>query len=104
MINKLSPFKGLDIRIPTIIPRKGRGLSIMGLGYAVAAGVEGVWSPELQALFEALCFERGHEYSSTPAPRNCYRCYLKSPGTGQHVSSDRSRAAGLSQLLSGFRV
>ena len=33
MINEPLPFKGLNIRIPIIIPIKGRGLLIMGLGY-----------------------------------------------------------------------
>ena len=33
MINKPPPFKGLDIMIPAIIPMKGRGLLITGLGY-----------------------------------------------------------------------
>ena len=31
MINKPPPFKGLNIRIPIIIPIKGRGFLIMGL-------------------------------------------------------------------------
>ena len=33
MINKPAPFKGLNIRIPIIIPIKGRGLLIRGLHY-----------------------------------------------------------------------
>ena len=33
MINKPPPFKDLNIGIPIITPIKGRGLSIMGLGY-----------------------------------------------------------------------
>ena len=33
MINKPTDFKRLNIRIPTIIPIKGRGLLIRGLGY-----------------------------------------------------------------------
>ena len=32
MINKPSPFKGLNIRIPTIIPLKGRGFINQGFG------------------------------------------------------------------------
>ena len=35
MINKPPPFKGLNIRIPIIIPIKGRGLLIRGLHYAM---------------------------------------------------------------------
>ena len=34
MINKAPPFKGLNIRIPIIIPINGRGLLIRGLGYS----------------------------------------------------------------------
>ena len=32
MINKPPPFKGLNIRIPIIIPMKGRGFINQGLG------------------------------------------------------------------------
>ena len=32
MINKLRPFEGLNIRIPTIIPMQGRGLINQGSG------------------------------------------------------------------------
>ena len=32
MINKLTPFKGLNIRIPIIIPIKGRGFTNHGSG------------------------------------------------------------------------
>ena len=38
MINKPPPFNGLDIRIPIIIPIKGRGLLIMGLHYTRGQG------------------------------------------------------------------
>ena len=31
MCNKYPPFKGLDVRTPTIIPIKGRGLLMRGL-------------------------------------------------------------------------
>ena len=36
MINRPPPFNGLNIRIPTIIPIKGRGLLIRGLHYPLA--------------------------------------------------------------------
>ena len=35
MINKPPPFKGLNIRIPIIIPMKGKGLLVRGLGLRV---------------------------------------------------------------------
>ena len=37
MINKASPFKGLDIRIPIIIPIKGRGFINQGSGLGQVA-------------------------------------------------------------------
>ena len=38
MINNSPPFKDRNIRIPIIIPIKGRGLLIKGLGYATKVG------------------------------------------------------------------
>ena len=32
MINKHPPFKGLNVRIPSIIPMKGRGVVYQGFG------------------------------------------------------------------------
>ena len=40
MINKPPPFKGLDIRIPIIIPIKGRGFIDQGSGLATSKSLD----------------------------------------------------------------
>ena len=40
MINTPPPRKGLNIRIPILIPSKGRGLLIRGLGKLLELGLQ----------------------------------------------------------------
>ena len=40
MMNKLPPFKGLNIRIPILIPIKGRGVINQGSGLVLALPLE----------------------------------------------------------------